>query len=132
METRIMADKYALKLAAMLGKSPQQGGLTYGDYPNPHGLRAYKNKDGSYGGEMMPKGQGWLGEQTNPQGQTMTEYSVGNGEMDFPSLTPNQSPELMQQIVNTGKVSPQAYQNALDWALSRKAKGLSPFKDAME
>jgi hypothetical protein len=62
----------------------------------------------------------------------MTEYSVGNGEMDFPSLTPNQSPELMQQIVNTGKVSPQAYQNALDWALSRKAKGLSPFKDAME
>ena len=30
-----MADKYALKLAALLGKSPQQGGLTYGDYPHP-------------------------------------------------------------------------------------------------
>jgi hypothetical protein len=133
-----MADKYALKLAALLGKSPKQGGLMYGDYPHPFrnpnveggGLRAYINKDGSYGGEMMPKGQGWLNEQMTPQGQTMTELSVGNGQMDFPSLTPNQPPELVRQIVNTGEVSPQAYRNALDWAMSRKAKGLSPFRDA--
>ena len=139
----MMADKYALKLAALLGGSPQQGGLSYGDYPNPYqnpnanggGLRAYKEGTG-YGGQMMPKGQGWLGElpNTGTPGSVSTELSVGDSRGDFPSITPNTSADQLKRLLAlkpNQRMPNDIYNTALDFANQRRASGLNPFKDSM-
>jgi len=136
-----MADETALRLAALLGKSPQQGGLSYGDYPNPYqnpnanggGLRAYKEGTG-YGGQMMPKGQGWLGAlpNTGTPNSVSTELSVGDSNGDFPSITPNTSAEQLTRLLALKphqKMPTDIYNTALEFANQRRNLGLSPFKD---
>jgi len=124
-----MADKYALKLAALLGKSPQQGGLMYGNRPAPYGLRAYPEGKG-YGGQMMPKTSGWLGPSSDLNGNIMTEYGVGDEKGDFPSMVPTLNQEELTQIISGKNVTDSAYKKAQEWANQRRAQGLSPFRDA--
>lgn len=144
-----MADFSPLKYAqALMGLNPSQGGLNYADYPhqyqNPYamggGLRAWKDKQGNWQGQMMPKTSGWQGEiqAINPR-EKITEYSMGgdNGEAFFPSVTQNMTPEQIQNIrlLEAGKIgwdSPQgraAQNKAYEEYMIRKAQGLSPFKD---
>lgn len=144
-----MADFNALKYAkALMNMTPSEGGLNYADYPNQYqnpyanggGLRAWKNKDGSYGGQMMPKTSGWQGEiqAINPK-EKITEYSMGGegGEPFFPSVTQNMTPEQIQNVrlLEAGKLkwnSPQGksvQDKAYEEYMIRKSQGLSPFKD---
>lgn len=144
-----MADFNPLKYAkALMNMTPSEGGLNYADYPhqyqNPYanggGLRAWKNKDGTYGGQMMPKTSGWQGEiqAINPK-EKITEYSIGGegGEPFFPSVTQNMTPEQIQNVrlLEARKLkwnSPQGksvQDKAYEEYMIRKSQGLSPFKD---
>jgi len=123
-------NNYTLKLAQLLqGAQPSQGGLSVGDYPNPYGLRAYQNHNGTYGGQMMPKSTGWLGIHKSPKGESVTEFSVENNNMSFPSLVPGLNTQEINQIVRHQNVTPSAYKKAEEFALQRQSQGLSPFKD---
>ena len=123
-------DNYTLKLAQLLqGAQPQQGGLSVGDYPNPYGLRAYQKPNGTYGGQMMPKYTGWMGVQTNPKGQSVTEFSIGDNIGDFPSIVPTLNKTELNQIVQHGNLMPSARAKAEQWAIERRSQGLNPFKD---
>jgi len=123
-------DNYTLKLAQLLqGAQPQQGGLSVGNYPNPYGLRAYQNPNGSYGGQMMPKTTGWQGVHYNPKGQTVTELSIGDNKGDFPSIVPTLNANELAQIVQKNNITPSARQKAQEFADLRRLQGLSPFKD---
>jgi hypothetical protein len=123
-------DNYAIKLAQLLqGAQPEQGGLSVGNYPNPYGLRAYQNSNGSYGGQMMPKTTGWMGVHKNPKGQDMTEFSMGDNKGDFPSIVPTLNANELAQIVQKQNITPSARQKAQEFADLRRSQGLSPFKD---
>jgi hypothetical protein len=123
-------DNYTLKLAQLLqGAQPAQGGLSVGNYPNPYGLRAYQNPNGSYGGQMMPKTTGWQGVHKTPQGQDMTEFSMGDNKGDFPSIVPTLNANELAQIVQKQNITPSARQKAQEFADLRRSQGLSPFKD---
>lgn len=118
----------------MLTPSPQQGGLDASNRPNPYGLRAYKNADGSWGGDMMPKWTGWLDVQQNTgkPGYVSTELSVGDSKGDFPTMVPTLSAEQVQRLLalpEDTKVPEDIYKAALDFANKRRSQGLSPFKD---
>ena len=123
-------DNYTLKLAQLLqGAQPQQGGLSVGDYPNPYGLRAYQKPNGTYGGQMMPKYTGWMGVQTNPKGQTVTELSIADNIGDFPSIVPTLNKKELTEIVQHENIMPSARLKAEQWAIQRRSQGLNPFKD---
>ena len=123
-------DNYTLKLAQLLqGAQPEQGGLSVGNYPNPYGLRSYQKPNGSYGGQMMPKTTGWQGIHKNPQGQDMTEFSMGDDKGDFPSIVPTLNANELAQIVQKQNITPSARQKAQEFADLRRSQGLSPFKD---
>jgi hypothetical protein len=106
---------------------------TYGIVPeSKYGLR----QDGT------PKGEGWLGELKRPDGDVMTELTVGtdvNGkDMDIPTMVPTLSPEEIQYLLfhvygNKGvfdtPVGKSILQKAIEHATMRNSSGLSPFKD---
>ena len=121
----------------MVETAPSEGGLNYRDYPHPFqnpnanggGLRAYQKPDGSYGGEMIPKSTGLLGELkgTGPNaGKTMTEFSIGDETGDYPSLVPTLDSEDIKNVLN-GTITPEVSKKARAWSDSRKAQGMSPF-----
>jgi hypothetical protein len=123
-------DNYKIKLAQLLqGAQPTQGGLSVGNYPNPYGLRAYQNPNGTYGGQMMPKTTGWQGVNKNLQGQDVTELSIGDQRGDFPSIVPTLNANELAQIVQNQNITPSARQKAQEFANLRRSQGLSPFKD---
>jgi hypothetical protein len=123
-------DKYNLKLAKLLkNATPEQGGLSVGNYPNPYGLRAYQNDDSTYGGQMMPKTTGWKGVNYNPKGEAVTELSIGDQLGDFPSIVPTLNANELNQIVQYENITPSARQKAQEFANLRRSQGLSPFKD---
>jgi len=91
-----MADlENQFKVAELMSKPTSEGGMSYGDYPNPYGLRAFDTAQG-YGGEMMPKTAGWAGEIPTLTGDKMTEMSLGGEKgqpfipMIFEGITPEQ------------------------------------------
>ena len=123
-------DNYTLKLAKLLqGAQPEQGGLSVGNYPNPYGLRAYQKPNGTYGGQMMPKYTGWMGVQTNPKGQSVTELSIADNIGDFPSIVPTLNKKELTEIVQHENIMPSARSKAEQWAIQRRSQGLNPFKD---
>lgn len=112
--------------------SPREGGLSYRDYPNPDGLRAYDNeaKDG-FDGEMLPKGPGWAGELKGKgplKGKIVTEYSMEDEKGSFPTVTPLLSMEELE-LVATGIVTPSIYKKAQEWRDMQAEKGASPFRN---
>ena len=123
-----MSDRAIKYAKALMNLSPGEGGLSYGDYPNIYGLRAYK-QDGGYGGQMMPKGSGWLGPISTLNGSVMTEFSTGDEKGDFPSIVPTLNQDELTQIISNQNITPSAYKKAQDWANQRRSQGLNPFKD---
>ena len=121
------------------------GGLNATNYPNPYGLRAFPQKGGGYGGEMMPKTTGHMGlieglekdEKGNPI--YITEYSSGgdNGNFFYPTVFEGMTPEQVNtvKLLEAGKMkwsNPKAIELdkiAKQKGMERKSKGLSPFKD---
>lgn len=124
-----MDEKIAENVArGALGPRPVEGGLSYKDYPNPYGLRAYPKKDG-YGGEMLPKYVGWAGEQEGRgklQGSRVTEYSMEDEKGSFPIITPLLSREEID-LVASGIVTPSIYDKAVKWRNMQEEKGASAF-----
>ena len=123
-------DEAAKQVASvgMTETSASQGGLNATNRPNPYGLRAYE-ENGSYGGEMMPKDVGFLGElQGNGEnkGQVMTEYSLSDEKGSYPSLVPTLTPEEIQQVL-FGKITKAIDQKARAHRDMRVKQGLSPF-----
>jgi hypothetical protein len=124
-----LEDSY--KLADMIHTEPSQGGLNYRDYPNPYGLRAYKKDDGTYGGEMLPKYEGWLGKQKGEgkeRGHIMTEYSIDDEKGSYPTLVPTLNEEDLVSL-RQGKLTPSIIKKATAWRDSQEAKGESAFKN---
>ena len=100
--------------------------------PTPFGLRAYKKPDGSYGGEMMPKGYGWLGLIPNPKGGVSSELSSEDDVGSFPLMAPTLTKKQLNTLLNLPerkKVPEDIYKSALDWANFRRSQNLSPFKE---
>ena len=77
------------------------------------------------------KGRGYLGEVPTPDGQAMTEYSIGidfgQGEMDIPTLVPTLTPEERDYLARTGEPTDAIVNKAVEFAQRRLAMGLSPF-----
>jgi hypothetical protein len=111
------------------GIVPAKGGLSYRDYPNPYGLRAYQMKDGTYGGEMLPKSVGWLGElpgMGNLKGSTVTELSLEDEKGSFPAVVPTLD-EYEREEVRKGNVTPSIYKKAREWRDLMLNQNQSPF-----
>jgi hypothetical protein len=112
----------------LLGE-PSSGGLTYMDYPNPYGLRAFKKKDGTYGGEMLPKSVGWLGlleGKGDMRGSKVTEYSMDDERGSFPTVVPTLTPVELDKVVR-GNVTDEMLRKALEYRDLMQSQGLSPF-----
>lgn len=108
---------------------PASGGLTYMDYPNPYGVRAYKKKDGSYGGEMLPKDVGWLGllEGQGPmKGHKVTEFSMDDEKGSFPTVVPTLDAYERENVAK-GVVTEEMLKKAMQWRDLMQSQGLSPF-----
>lgn len=86
----------------LLDKSIYNGGLMALNRTNPYGLRSWKNDDGSYGGQQMPKTDGWVGPIPSLNGQhNITEYSMGLGTQDnplFPLVYKDITPEEIETV----------------------------------
>lgn len=114
---------------------PSRGGLTFRNIGTPYGLRSYKTEDGSYGGEMMPKGLGWLGALPNTNGDVSTELSIGDESGEFPSLVPTLNKEQINQLLNlqeNEQVPTEIYKLARQHADKMRSQGRSPFKEILE
>lgn len=108
---------------------PKLGGLSYRDYPNPYGVRAYENKQGGYSGEMIPKSTGYLGPlqgKGQMAGEVMTEYSSEDEKGSYPTLVPTLTPQEINSVLN-GVVTPEIDQKARAFRDLRINQGLSPF-----
>lgn len=113
---------------------PSKGGLMVADYPNKYGLRAYpiEDKKGNitgYGGEMLPKSVGWLGVKKDPKGLAMTEFSIGDGRGDFPTMVPTLSNDEINSIVKDKNITNSVEIKARQFANERRSQGKSPFYD---
>lgn len=123
----------------IVGTDPQHGGMSYGDYPNPYGLRSFETDQG-YGGEMMPKTTGWAGEiPSHIEGEKITELSLGGerGEPFYPMVYEGITPEEIE-IVRDYEAGLREDDDPLVIAVKTKAKDVamkrmhmkkSPFKD---
>lgn len=124
-------------MGGLLNQSPSNGGLNATNYPNQWGLRAYKNTNGSYGGEMMPKYNGWQGLHQNiayPD-SVSSELSIGDSQGDFPAIVPDTTPEQLLRILalkNDERMPIDIVKTAQDFANKRRALGLSPFMDVWD
>ena len=127
-------------LSSMTNAQPSQGGLLATNYPNPYGLRAFMNQDGTYGGQMMPKTTGWQGIIPSLQGGAITEYSLGGNtpkEPFYPMVTQDMTPQMIKntQLLEAGLLSqesPEARalkENAYKQYLKLNKQGKSAFKD---
>lgn len=150
-------DNFAKALESFLGMDkqeggtmsspPKEGGLNASNYNNPYqnpdadggGLRAWTTPEGGYGGQMMPKQSGWMGEIEGLTGDKITEFSSGgeDGEPFFPTVFEGMTPEQINTLkeVEAGNIDfndPRARElnNAAREAADKRIKqGLSPFKD---
>ena len=131
-------DDYVKKV--MTTKSASAGGLQASNYTAPYGLRAFTLPNGSYGGQMMPKTTGWMGEIPSLQGGSITEYSLGGNtpsEPFYPMVTENMTMPMISNLqkLEAGLLSErsaeaeQLRRNAYDNYLRKKALGQSAFKD---
>jgi hypothetical protein len=77
------------------------------------------------------KGKGFLGEIKTPDGQIMTEYSIGidwgDGEQEIPTIVPGLSPEEIHYLARGGDPTPAIIDKAVSHAQQRLRMGLSPF-----
>ena len=112
---------------------PSQNALAQEGYrPQQHRRgRTYGTRHG--GG---PKGVGWLGELTRPDGGKMTEYTIGlpiNGqEIEIPSIVPTLTQAEVNELLSMGedsRMSQAIMKKARDHAIMRINQGLSPFFD---
>lgn len=126
------------KLSEFMSKPRTEGGMSYGDYPNPYGLRAFPTPQG-YGGEMMPKTTGWAGEVPTLTGDKMTELSLGGekGQLFHPMLYKGITPDEIE-IVRDYEAGLRDDNDPLVKAVKAKAEAearklahmhQSPFKD---
>lgn len=83
-----------------------------------------------------PKGYGWLGLLKRPDGNVMSELSVGvlmdGREVEIPTLVPGLSPSEISYLLNLRDGDPipeSVLQKAVAHAQNRIANGQSPFKD---
>lgn len=120
--------------SGLLTTDTSKGGLSATNYPAPYGLRAYMLPDGTYGGQMMPKYSGWLGEQKSiayPD-SISTELSIGDEKGDFPAMTPNLTQKQLIRLLSlksNQKIPKDIYDTAKEFADVRRKHNQSPFKD---
>lgn len=81
------------------------------------------------------KGEGWLGKVFNSQkkDQFSTELTTGvevDGiTMDIPLLLPALTQAEAQHLADGKSATKPIMDKAIDWAMKRRAEGLSPYKD---
>lgn len=124
------------KLSELMSIAPSLGGLNVKQYATPDGLRAYKNKDGSYGGQMMPKANGWLGRLPNKgQGGESTELSLEDDSGMFPAIVPtlnNEEISVLLGLKENQRIPENIYLKARKHADLMRSQGRSPFIEIWE
>jgi hypothetical protein len=104
-------------------RSPLVGGAlsSAGGLKAPYGVRE----------DFTPKGFGFMGALSRPDGQTSTELSFdfehGGKRIFAPLLVPTLSHEQIQHLLNDGRPTPEIYDVAQRYALERIGRGMSPF-----
>lgn len=92
---------------------------------------------GDYGNRVdgTKKGQGWLGAipMQDGSGRVMTEQTyemdVDGERVAFPAIHPGSTKEEIDVMAKGGRLPHESVRRALDHALERKKRGLSPYKD---
>lgn len=106
-----------------LGMQGGKGGDAAQWEPNVNDLRP----DGSR------KGMGWLGRIPTADGGVMTEQTAEmdvNGEtIAFPLIHPGSTKEDLDIMAKGGRLPRESVMKALDHALERRSKGLSPYNE---
>lgn len=78
-----------------------------------------------------PKGLGYFGELKRPDGNVSTELSIGvnlgGKEMEIPLLVPTLSRPEIDSLLAGGKPSPEMVDKAVQFAIERMDRGMSPF-----
>jgi hypothetical protein len=124
---------------AMLNQNPAQGGMQAKNYTNPFGLRAFERPDPAtgemgYGGEMLPKSDGWLGHipgQGPLEGQIITEMSADDEQGSYPMVVPTLDGNE-RDMISRGQISDLMRQKALEWRSLMHSRGESPFYNAAD
>lgn len=107
---------------------PSSGGLKATNRPNPYGLRSYPTDTG-YGGEMLPKDEGWLGVLEGLEkmsGQKVTEFSSEDDKGSYPTVVPTLTEKELNMVLK-GKITPTIDKKAREFRDYRVKQGLSPF-----
>lgn len=77
------------------------------------------------------KGRGFLGEIRTPDGQVMTEYSIGvdwgEGEQEIPTVVPGLTQAQIDLLARGGEPTQEIIDRAIEHAIMRRRLGLSPF-----
>lgn len=97
--------------------------------------KMYGKKSKDYGYGTRPdgtfKGPGFLGELKSASGDVMTEYSIGvnidGAEMEIPTIVPTLTKKQINSILETGEVSDDIVQKAVEHARKRIKQGKNPF-----
>lgn len=124
------------KLKDLFRTQPKMGGVALNQIDAPYGLRSYRLEDGTYGGEMMPKGDGWLGHLPNKaHGGVSTELSIEDESGMFPSIVPTltkEELEILLSLKDDEKVPRNIALKARKHADEMRRLGRSPFREIWE
>jgi len=121
--------------AAIMRARPSDGGLSVRQVQAPYGLRSYIKPDGSYGGQQMPKGEGWLGQVKSKNGDISTELSVEDESGMYPLIVPTLDNSQLQGLLSArsmDEIPDIVYQKAKQHAEAMKGRGRSPFREIWE
>jgi hypothetical protein len=86
-----------------------------------------------YGSRLdgAPKGRGYFGPIRLPDGNVMTELSIGvdygSGEKEIPAITPLLSREELDSLIAGNPITEDVIRKAVTWARAREHYGLSPW-----
>jgi hypothetical protein len=109
----------------------QEAGSIY-----PEAVETARNVDYGDRADGTRKGRGFLGELRTPDGQAMTELSVGvnigGKEVEIPTIVPTLTPKEIEYLRTGGEPTQEIISKAAAHAQERLAQGQSPFAGADE
>jgi len=126
-----------MNLLDMLSQNlfPQQQNFVAPDFLSQIMPTQQNNGRKNYGMRIdnTPKGPGFMGELARPGGGFSTELSmgvnIGGKEILIPAIVPTLTEDELDYLLKGGKPTKEIIDKAVNHAVGRMNKGLSPFKD---